>query len=79
MPNPRRSARPTRCRSSHLADDPVTVAHQIDKKVEHLGFECHRLGPAAQLASLGIEHMIAKPEDHPWSSQYSPSRRFLSK
>ena len=50
-----------------LADDPATVAHQIDEKVEHLRFERDRLSPAAQFASLDIEHVIAKPENHPCS------------
>ena len=50
-----------------LADDPPAVAHQIDEKVEHLRFERYRLGPAAQFASLDIEHVIAKPENHPRS------------
>jgi hypothetical protein len=48
-----------------LADDPATVPHEIDEKVEHLGFERDEFGPAAQFASLGIEHVIAKPENHP--------------
>jgi len=51
-----------------LADDPATVPHQIDEKVEHLRFERDRLSPVAQLASLEIEHVIAKPENHPRSS-----------
>jgi hypothetical protein len=50
-----------------LADDPATVAHQIDEKVENLRFERDRLSPAAQFASLDIEHVIAKPENHPCS------------
>jgi hypothetical protein len=36
----------------------ATVAHRIDKKVEHLRFEGPRLGPAAQLGSLDIEQVI---------------------
>ena len=30
-------------------------------------FECDQLSPATQFAPLGIEHVIAKPEDHPRS------------
>jgi hypothetical protein len=59
-----------------LADHPATVAHQIDEQVEHLGFERHRLGPAAQFMPLDIEHVIAKPEDHPCSS--GPARARVS-
>ena len=62
-----------------LADDPATVAHQIDEKVEHLRFERDRLGPAAQFASLDIEHVIAKPENHPVLLRLGPSVRFLRK
>jgi hypothetical protein len=51
-----------------LADDSATVANQIDEKVEHLRLERDRLSPAAQFASLDIEHVIAKPEKHPCSS-----------
>ena len=61
----RRSARPKRRRSVILADDPATVAHQIDEKVEHLGFERDQFRPAAQFAPFDIEHVIAKPENHP--------------
>ena len=35
------------------------------EEVEHLGFEHDQFGPAAQFASFGIEHVIAKPENHP--------------
>jgi hypothetical protein len=62
-----------------LADDPVTFAHQIDKKVEHLGFERHRLGPIAQLAPLDIEHVVAKPENHFRSLGSARMGRFLMK
>ena len=48
-----------------LADDAVAVAHQISKEVEHLGFERDQCDPAAQFASFDIEHVIAKPENHP--------------
>src|SRR6516164_8120450 len=64
MLSPRRSAHPHALDQVILADDPVTVTHQIDKKVEHLRFERHRFGPATQFAPLDIEHMIAKPENH---------------
>jgi len=39
--------------------------HQIDEKIEHLRIERNQFGPAAQIASLGIEHVITKPEDQP--------------
>jgi hypothetical protein len=39
----------------------------MDEKVEDLGFERYRLGSAAQFAPLDIEHVIAKPENHPYS------------
>ena len=48
-----------------LADDAIAVAHQISKEVEHLGFERDQFDPAAQFASFDIEHVIAKPENHP--------------
>src|SRR5690348_16158588 len=76
MPSPRRSVHPT-LDQIILADDPATIAHQIDEKVEHLRFERDRLGPAAQLASLDIEHVIAKPENYPSSTSSNPSMRFL--
>jgi hypothetical protein len=59
-----------------LADDPAAVAHQIDEQVEDLRFERDRLGPAAQFASLDIEHVVTKPEDHPCSS--GPARAGVS-
>src|SRR5262249_30105395 len=60
-----------------LADDPATIAHQIDKKIEHLRFERDGLGPAAQFAPLDIEHVIAKSENHPRSPRLGPSGLFL--
>jgi len=48
-----------------LADNPAPVAHEVNKKVEHLRFERDWLGSAAQFAALDIEHVIAKPENHP--------------
>jgi hypothetical protein len=59
-----------------LADDPAAVAHQISKEVEYLGFERDRFCPAAQFASFGIEHVIAKPENQRCPLAW-PSARFL--
>jgi hypothetical protein len=52
------------------------TAQQIDEKVEHLGFERDQFGPEAQFVSLGIEHVIVKPENPPcpWPG---PSARFF--
>jgi hypothetical protein len=36
----------------------------MNEKIEHLRFERHQLGSAAQFAPIDIEHVIAKPEDH---------------
>ena len=60
-----------------LADDPATVAHQIDEKIEHLRFERDRLLAAAQFASLDIEHVIAKPENHPPLPRFGPEWALL--
>jgi len=43
----------------------VTVAHQIDEEIEHLGLERDRLRPATPLTPLYVDHVIVKPENHP--------------
>jgi hypothetical protein len=68
MPSPRRSVRQNTVDQFILADDPAAVAHQINEKIGHLGFERDRLSPAVQFASLDIEQVITKPENHPCSS-----------
>ena len=47
-----------------LADHTVTVTHQIDEKIENLGFEGDPFCFVAQLTSLDVKRVIAKLEDH---------------
>jgi hypothetical protein len=77
-PNPRRSAAPHIVDQVVLPDDPVAVAHQLDKKIEQLGFERHRLGRAAQLVPLDIQHVIAIPKNH-LCSAVQPDRAIPNK
>jgi hypothetical protein len=50
--------------------------HQIGEEVEHLGFQRDQFGAAAQFASFDVEHVIAKPENHP-CPLFRPERAFL--
>ena len=47
-----------------LADDAIAVLHQVNQQVEHLRLDRDRLGAAAQLAPVGIKHMICKEKLH---------------
>ena len=53
-------AAPDRSEEIVLADDAVAVLHQIDQQIEHLRLDGNGLGAAAQLAPVGIKHMIVK-------------------
>jgi hypothetical protein len=46
------------------ADYPPAVNHKIKQQVEDLRFERDQLVPAAQLAPLDIEQMVAEAEPH---------------
>jgi hypothetical protein len=45
MPSPTRSAHPKPVDEIILADDPATVAHQINRTVEHLGLSATNSAP----------------------------------
>jgi hypothetical protein len=61
-----------------LADDAVAVAQQVDQQVEHLRLDRNELRPAAQLAPLDIERVVAELEVHPSSPVAAASGRIIT-
>jgi hypothetical protein len=47
-----------------LADHPIIVPDEEDQQVERLGFEVNQLGAAVQFATIDVEAVLAKHQNH---------------
>ncbi len=59
----------TEAMRSSLLTTRSRFSHQIDEQVEHLRLDGNRLGTAAQLAPVGIKHMIGEEKLHVRASE----------
>ena len=47
-----------------LRDDAIAVLHKVDQQIEHLRLDGNGFGAAAQLAPVGVKHVIGKEKLH---------------
>src|SRR5262249_24790865 len=59
-----------------LADDPVTVPHEINQQIEDLRLDLDQIGAASELAPVDVKAMFPKAKFHDRSPPTRPSGPF---